>query len=179
MNFTQVALKYRKPCDKILGECRWYNKGFDCCKKFLPMETEYGICYSFNSLHTTPSEIMKMNRSTGTGKLWIKAFEDVRLFFHAPEDVPFINTDPDQRADIMLGDFFNISIKVIEISNEDEIKNINVEKRGCKFPWENEGVLVHKHYSYSTCVVQCHAENHIRLCNCTHHLMPHYSKIKI
>nr|CAI5832738.1 unnamed protein product [Callosobruchus analis] len=121
---------------------------------------------------------MKMNRSTGTGKLWIKAFEDVRLFFHAPEDVPFINTDPDQRADIMLGDFFNISIKVIEISNEDEIKNINVEKRGCKFPWENEGVLVHKHYSYSTCVVQCHAENHIRLCNCTHHLMPHYNKIE-
>nr|CAH7715526.1 unnamed protein product [Callosobruchus chinensis] len=130
MNFTKIAIKYRHPCDKILGECRWYDKKFDCCEKFLPLETEYGICYSFSSLHTKPSEIMKMNRSTGPGKLWIKAFEDVR---------------------------------VIEISNEDEIKNLNVEKRGCKFPWENEGLLVHKHYSYSTCVVQCHAENHIRL----------------
>ncbi|KAJ8971225.1 hypothetical protein NQ317_008814 [Molorchus minor] len=99
-----------------------------------------------------------------------------RVYFHAPEDVPFINSDPDQRKDVMLGESFNISINVIEIENDDKVKHLPVQKRECKFPWETDGLLVHEYYSYSTCVVQCHAENHIRLCNCTHHLMPYYNK---
>ncbi|KAJ8943010.1 hypothetical protein NQ318_008328 [Aromia moschata] len=66
------------------------------------------------------------------------------------------------------------SALVIEIENDQNVKHLPVNKRACKFPWENDGLLVHEYYSYSSCVVQCHAENHIKLCNCTHHLMPFY-----
>lgn len=75
---------------------------FDCCDKFLPLETEYGVCFSINSLHTTwvtnsliyillvknygfsktpGSEInMKSNRKTGPGQLHIETVDDVRVY---------------------------------------------------------------------------------------------------
>ncbi|CAH1113598.1 unnamed protein product [Psylliodes chrysocephalus] len=182
MNFTQKVLRYRKECKKIIIGCKWNKVDFDCCENFLPLETEYGVCYSFNSMHTNKNIKstldLTMNSNSGPGEIWFKNKEDIRVYFHAPEDVPFINSDPDQRKDVMLGETFNITISVIEINNDENVKNVPVYKRGCKFPWENEGLLVHKHYSYSACVVQCHAENHIFLCNCTHHLMPFYNKIE-
>ncbi|XP_074034427.1 sodium channel protein Nach isoform X1 [Leptinotarsa decemlineata] len=182
MNFTEKVEKYRKKCNRVVSACKWNDIDFNCCDEILPLETEYGFCYSLNSLHTKKPNGQKMdltmNRKTGPGELWLRTNEDIRVFFHAPEDVPFINSDPDQRKDVMLGEVFNISVNVIEISNDENVYNIPVYKRGCKFPWENEELVVHDHYSYSTCVVQCHAENHIELCNCTHHLMPKYNRIK-
>ncbi|XP_072396345.1 sodium channel protein Nach-like [Diabrotica undecimpunctata] len=182
MNFTQKVLRYRKDCTRLISSCKWKDASFSCCDHFLPVETEYGICYSFNSMHTRKngrSDLdLTMNRKTGPGEIWLQTMEDVRVYFHALEDVPFINSDPDQRRDVMLGESVNITISVIEIDNDENVKNVPVYKRGCKFPWENEHINVHKYYSYSTCVVQCHAENHVKLCNCTHHLMPFYNKMK-
>ncbi|CAH0551589.1 unnamed protein product [Brassicogethes aeneus] len=67
----------------------------------------------------------------------------------------------------------SIGRDVIEIENDENVKFLSVENRGCRFPWEKPPeLIVHKYYSYSTCVVQCHADSHIKLCNCTHHLMP-------
>ncbi|CAG9857939.1 unnamed protein product [Phyllotreta striolata] len=180
MNFTEKVLRYRKECNKIITSCKWSQIEFDCCEYFLPLETEYGTCYTLNSMHTKRRNIpfldLTMNRKKGTGQIWFKSKEDIRVYFHAPEDVPFINSDPDQRRDVMLGETFNITISIIEINNDANVQNVPIYKRGCKFPWENDGLLVHQYYSYSTCIVQCHVDNHLKLCNCTHHLMPYYNK---
>nr|XP_015837686.1 PREDICTED: sodium channel protein Nach-like isoform X2 [Tribolium castaneum] len=185
LDFGDIVEKFRKKCSQLLSKCKWNETPFDCCEKFLPLETEYGICYSFNSLHTKkPSQHASdfyffSNRKTGPGALFIQTIEDVRLYFHAREDVPFINSDPDQRKDVMLGETYNISINIIEIENDENVKLLPVEKRKCRFPEEKPGdLIVHDYYSYSTCVVQCHADAHIDLCNCTHHLMPVLNKEK-
>ncbi|KAF2881565.1 hypothetical protein ILUMI_24600 [Ignelater luminosus] len=111
-----MYLQYRKACRSIMKNCRWNDMNFDCCDKFLPLETEYGVCFSINSLHTIKipgSEInMKSNRKTGPGQLYIETVDDVRMYFHAPEDVPFINSNSDQRKDIALGEIYNITINV-------------------------------------------------------------------
>ncbi|XP_030761597.1 sodium channel protein Nach-like [Sitophilus oryzae] len=181
INLAKVVNKLRKPCNKLLDTCQWNNFDFNCCEKFLPLETEYGVCFSLNSLHTTPSgkpdPIFMMNRENGPGKLVINTKEDIRVYYHAPEDVPFINSESNFRKDISVGDRYEVLIKVIEIENDENVKSLSIEKRECRFPWEvPDSLKVHKWYSYSTCMVQCHADNHIRLCNCTHHLMPVYNK---
>lgn len=51
-NFVFGENQLRKPCEKILSGCKWNEKVFNCCDQFLPLETEYGVCFSFNSLHT-------------------------------------------------------------------------------------------------------------------------------
>lgn len=76
------------------------------------------------------SERYQMNRKTGIGQLKLGVKEDIRVFvfflsgvhflilfsfqiyFHAPEDVPFINSDPEQRKEVLLGEALNISINV-------------------------------------------------------------------
>lgn len=117
------------------------------------------------------------NRLEGPGELFIITLDDTRLFFHGPEEVPFINADPDKRDDVLLGDKYVKRFRVVEIDNDKEVSSLSVEKRGCRFPMETPSDLkVHKLYSYSACVVQCHADAHMRLCNCTHHLMPNTPK---
>lgn len=55
INFILVQVQfsqYRKPCASVLGTCKWNGEPFNCCDKFLPVKTEYGTCFSINSLHT-------------------------------------------------------------------------------------------------------------------------------
>ncbi|XP_019754664.2 sodium channel protein Nach [Dendroctonus ponderosae] len=181
VNISQIIQKLRKPCSKILSSCKWNEKEFNCCDQFLPLETEYGVCFSFNSLHTkNPNEELlnlQMNRETGTGKLSIETIEDVRVYIHGPEEVPFINAESNYMKDILLGEHYEILFNVVEIDNDARIIELPLWKRKCRFPWELPNNLrVHRLYSYSTCLVQCHADNHFRICNCTHHLMPYYNK---
>lgn len=68
--------------------------------------------------------------------------------------------------------YCSLYFQIIEIENDENVKMLPIESRGCKFPWENEDIVVHQMYSYSSCIVQCRVDNHYRLCNCTHHLMP-------
>ncbi|KAF5301224.1 hypothetical protein FQA39_LY10810 [Lamprigera yunnana] len=115
LNLRDVIKRYRRSCDSLIKTCKWNGVPFDCCEKFLPLNTEYGLCFSINSLHTNSISGFNMdsNRETGPGELYIEAIEDIRIYFHAPEDVPFINTNSDQRKDIVVGDVYNISINVI------------------------------------------------------------------
>ncbi|KAF7280154.1 hypothetical protein GWI33_006330 [Rhynchophorus ferrugineus] len=180
VNISNVVSKLRKPCHKVLDVCSWNGNNFDCCEKFLPLDTEYGQCFSLNSMHTSQSGIINseflMNRVTGPGELTIKSKQDIRVYYHAPEDVPFINSDSNFRKDVLKGEYYEILLNVIEIENSKQVHSLSVENRECRFPEELPvNFKVHKLYSYSTCMVQCHAENHIRLCNCTHHLMPVYN----
>ncbi|XP_065167397.1 sodium channel protein Nach-like [Atheta coriaria] len=178
MNYKSLVRQYRKKCTSLIGKCKWNDVEFDCCDHFLPLNTEYGWCFAINSIHTIRQKGMKQqqmfsNRFTGPGQLVIENIDDIRLYIHAPEDVPFINSDTDLRKEVVLGERYQLDFKVIEIANDENVRSVNVEKRGCRFPDEIYPELkVHKFYSYSTCIVQCHADAHINLCNCTHHLMP-------
>lgn len=71
----------------------------------------------------------------------------------------------------------NFIFQVIEIDNDEEVRQLPVHKRGCRFPDEpTPNLKAHSLYSYSTCIVQCHADAQMRFCNCTHHLMPNMRK---
>lgn len=52
MNFTDIIAMIRSSCTDIFNICRWNSESFDCCSYFLPMQTEFGICYALNSIHT-------------------------------------------------------------------------------------------------------------------------------
>ncbi|CAG9764960.1 unnamed protein product [Ceutorhynchus assimilis] len=88
-----------------------------------------------------------------------------------------MNSDADQKKVVAVGDVDEVVFNVMEIENDQTIVNVPIKKRECRFPKEVPHYLkVHKLYSYSTCMVQCHAKYHLKMCNCTHHFMPYYSK---
>lgn len=51
MNLRNLAFEFALSCADIFKPrtCSFRSKSFDCCKYFLPLYTELGFCYSFNS----------------------------------------------------------------------------------------------------------------------------------
>lgn len=64
------------------------------------------------------------------------------------------------------------------MANEKEVESIDIQRRKCRFPAENY-LKTSKVYSYPACLLECQREIHLKICNCTHHLMPFVSKFLI
>lgn len=56
---------------------------------------------------------------------------------------------------------------------------IPISQRRCRFSWENDRDAVYDLYSFSTCQTNCYNKAQVKLCNCTHHLMPRNSRLDI
>lgn len=56
------------------------------------------------------------------------------------------------------------------------MRDVAIENRKCRYSDENT-LEVYKRYSYSACIVQCRKDAMLRICNCTHHLMPNTGKL--
>lgn len=50
LNITEIYEYMMHDCKSFLLECRWRKKIRDCCEIFSRQITEYGLCWSFNSL---------------------------------------------------------------------------------------------------------------------------------
>lgn len=100
------------------------------------------------------------------------------MHVHAPHDVPY-TADGDIKETILYGSVKTIIVALIEMSNEPAVANIHRQRRRCRFPWEGRADddgdadgRFYRYYSPSTCSVECASRAQMRLCNCTHHLMP-------
>lgn len=174
-NLTYIVEKFRAKCEEIFVECSWNNVIFDCCSNFLPLETEFGLCYSFNSKYTKSDHLhlKTSNQKQGVGILEINAAQDYEAFIHPPEDVPFINGELDMKSTILVEGAYSITFSTIEVTSDNDVEQVSPAVRNCRFPFEKpEELKAYSMYSYSSCIVQCHIDAQIRLCNCTHHLMP-------
>jgi acid-sensing ion channel, other len=81
-NYSYYAGLVRSACIETVGECTWNGKPFDCCKHFLPIDTEIGKCYALNSAQTVKPRNyshleMNSNRLTGPGVLRLKVLTEV------------------------------------------------------------------------------------------------------
>lgn len=178
-NFTKLAINFRSACKDLFDDCKWNGEAFNCCASFLPLETEFGVCYSFNSLHTKKLSVsmqnMMFNTKSGLSSLEIRTREDHQVFIHPPEEVPFINIEADMKTTVLTGNEASLTITILEVINDPEVKQIPIDLRVCRFPNEKpENYHAYSTYSYSGCIVQCHIDAQLSRCNCTHHLMPSY-----
>lgn len=177
-NFSDILGKFRANCQNFLKNCSWNEKPFECCEGFRPLATETGTCYSINSALTQPmfGKELFSNRENGPGRLKMMVTEDIQIFIHHPNDIPFVYGERDLRDTILWGSTKDIIIKVTEIINDETVLTIPVNQRRCRFSWENEPNSVYNLYSFSTCQTNCYNLAQISFCNCTHHLMPRDNK---
>ena len=55
-NLRQLAFKVGIKCDELLEICKYKDDEITCCDYFLPLYSEHGLCYSFNTRYfSTPS----------------------------------------------------------------------------------------------------------------------------
>ncbi|XP_058448784.1 sodium channel protein Nach-like isoform X2 [Malaya genurostris] len=174
--FAPIVEKYRLDCSKLISDCFWLNEPFDCCQFFLPLQTEFGECFSINSQNSRTVRMTRLvnNRQTGPGVLRFKVKEDLQIFLHDEHAVPYAYTDQTLRETVLWGTNKEIVFKVIEMENTDNVLHIPISRRDCRFPWEilDESTQLYNSYSYSSCAVECFVTAQMKFCNCSHHLMP-------
>jgi acid-sensing ion channel, other len=180
-NITEILQKFRASCENLIKQCSWNDEIFDCCEGFRPLATETGTCYTINSALTTPKfgKELFCNQENGPGKLKMMVTEDVQIFIHNPNDVPYANVERDLKDTILWGSTKEIIVKVTEIINDETVVTIPIAQRHCRFSWEREESNIYDIYSFSTCQTSCYNEAQVKFCNCTHHLMPRNPRLNI
>ncbi|KAG7309743.1 hypothetical protein JYU34_004242 [Plutella xylostella] len=134
----------RMTCDEIFEpECWWGEEAFPCCDRFLPVETEYGTCFSFNSrLARGALDVIKLNRHTGLKTLQFSATQAI-LAESTVSDISVQAIPPELRGCFM----------------------------SWEVPPAAEYWPFHR-YKYDACIWYCRAMAQVQLCNCTHHFEP-------
>lgn len=60
-NLRQLAFKVGIKCDELFEICKYKDEEITCCEYFMPLYSEQGLCYSFNSrYYSTPDNEYKM-----------------------------------------------------------------------------------------------------------------------
>ncbi|XP_050532301.1 sodium channel protein Nach-like isoform X1 [Daktulosphaira vitifoliae] len=175
-NFRELALSMRSTCEEVFLNCTWSGvRNFNCCKHFIPTETELGICYTLTMANESPDSDdyinMYSNRLTGPSDIYIKLSAASQVYIHSSVDVPYYNTIATDILHAVPGIYKQYKITIKDIANEDEVQFVGVHQRKCRFPWENY-LSVSNTYSYSSCIVHCRRQKQMEMCNCTSHLMP-------
>ncbi|GFG35922.1 hypothetical protein Cfor_05274, partial [Coptotermes formosanus] len=180
IEIASAARKIRSSCEETFERCQWNGEDFDCCKHFLHLETELGICYSINNVQTTnnsqPAAFidLRSNRCTGPGSLRLDLKTTANVFIQSRSDVP--NLNPKETDTIFvhskLKTEHEVYLVVRETDNAHGVTKVDAKKRNCNFPWEGNAGY-YSHYSYSACIVGCRRRAEMALCNCTRHLLPY------
>ncbi|KAI4454863.1 amiloride-sensitive sodium channel-related [Holotrichia oblita] len=175
-NFSIYSELVRGTCDEIMQNCKWNDESFDCCKYFVPLDTELGTCYAINSKQSrdgkAPRLEMISNKDTGPGTLYFELFGNANVFIIGEQEVPSLTTLQTDILQVSPHIHFYRSIAINEIDNQPEVKYVNVAQRNCRFMEESEDIDVYRYYSYSTCCVQCRKMAQLKTCGCVHHLTP-------
>ncbi|CRK86824.1 CLUMA_CG000653, isoform A [Clunio marinus] len=180
-NYSDILEKFRSNCTDLIKNCSWNGEAFECCEGFRPLATETGMCYTINSALTVPKYGRELfcNRENGPGTLKMMVSEDVQIYIHHQNDIPFAYSERDLKDTILWGSTKQLMIKVTEITNDETVPIVPIKQRRCKFSWENEPSSVYDLYSFSTCQTSCYNKAQIDFCNCTHHLMPRNPRLDI
>ncbi|XP_037944013.1 pickpocket protein 28 [Teleopsis dalmanni] len=176
-NFTELLNVFRSKCAKLIINCSYTNKVFNCCEEFRPIETEYGTCYAFNSNQARKiSQIYHANnRETGAGHLKFDTSADIQLHVHPPIEIPFLFSEGMIHETVLLGTVKEIVLNVMEVYNDATVYHLALDQRRCRFVNEltnwGQRLGIYKYYSFSTCVVECAVALQLEHCNCTSHFL--------
>ncbi|XP_017780794.1 PREDICTED: sodium channel protein Nach-like [Nicrophorus vespilloides] len=178
-NFSYYSNLLRKSCSEIFSYCSWNDKEFECCERFLPMYTFYGKCFAINSIASEPpTEKMLSFKFKDSPKLTVEikttllststlTAEDVI----SPRETLYGSIfegfnkmiDPDME--------FDVNIRFQNTINDDRVKTIPPDVRGCMFPEESQ-LMYSKVFSYPACVIDHIGTYQMKTCGCTQYLMP-------
>lgn len=137
-NFSDVLRVYRANCSSLISDCSWQGRPFECCQFFHLLETEFGKCYSINSQNSYPKTASKLinNRYSGPGVLRFRVKEDLQVHLHDENAVPFAYADRTLKETVLWGMNKEIIFKVTEMENNDNLHDVAINRRDCRFPWE-------------------------------------------
>ncbi|XP_037868462.2 sodium channel protein Nach [Bombyx mori] len=171
-NYTNYVRLVRSDCPKIITNCSYNSKPFDCCNFFQPIDTDIGTCFIINSIQTKKPKPYPMisNMQEKYGKLSFVITIPSMMYTLGEDEVPTVTTLQSSTLKIQLGANYSRQLTIRNIENDPLIVDTTPEQRACRFHHENKDGLYPK-YSYSACTVLCRKKGQLDTCGCNDHFM--------
>ncbi|XP_058803290.1 sodium channel protein Nach isoform X2 [Phymastichus coffea] len=186
--YVEIYKQAEPDCPETFAKCEWNNNPFDCCNEFVTLHTGFGYCQMLNSKHakSVKSTIdFSVDRMHKYAKLsldftdeYIKSNSDVQIFILNQVEIPSLLTSSNKilkNIDKIIGVDFNL----LEVVNEDGVKNTPYDKRECRFPEENNDVLIYELYSYDGCITDVEVRKMLKICGCISYSYPYKPGIQV
>ncbi|XP_039745535.1 uncharacterized protein LOC120623547 [Pararge aegeria] len=163
-----------RQCDNLISDCHFNSNKFSCCKYFYTVDSEYGQCYSFNSLQgpKTNNRQFFVNSSTGPGVLSFRLLYDAQISVHSSEELSTNDLDKKFRFDVntYVDKVVDYLFSIIEVDNELVLENEHVSTRRCRYNYEIPDLPFHTYqvYSYGACRLAQSTNKSFNYCGCVH-----------
>ncbi|BES96239.1 Amiloride-sensitive sodium channel [Nesidiocoris tenuis] len=180
-NFSELARKVRMNCEEIFEICWWIGTDmpFECCKHFVPTETELGTCFTLSDRNEKKLQdrgepdwldtTIYVDKPLPTIILGLNA--TAKVYLHSEYETPFLDSHLSNIFRPNPSHENHIQITIADTENSPEVRELSIYQRKCRFPDEND-LQSADFYSYSACVVDCRRRAQMELCNCTSHFTP-------
>ncbi|XP_043470744.1 pickpocket protein 19-like [Leptopilina heterotoma] len=179
INATELMFNIVPDCKDLLKNCWWRNVPQNCCEIFQIQKTEYGICYSFNSLVSENPTESKVRKVTAYGsRSGLMATIELGDIMFPPNKYRYrtrrdsesgilisINDPlvwPKVVNKIMVGSIANVNVKCTSGYASEDVLNLSPSKMPCRL----KDLRTNIRYSQETCISECRREHAIKYCAC-------------
>ncbi|KAL0895500.1 hypothetical protein ABMA27_011610 [Loxostege sticticalis] len=173
--WREIMENVRQKCTDMIADCRFNGQEFPCCKKFRLVDSEYGYCFSFNTLQNESSRdepLYTVNRTTGPGLLTFRLLYDAYISVHSPEELSTNNLDIKFRFDVKTRAENRVEFlfSMVEMQNDPVVLTEDIGVRECRVLEEVPEGILHTYpvYSYGACRLAQETEHTFEHCGCIH-----------
>nr|XP_026484899.1 uncharacterized protein LOC113392614 [Vanessa tameamea] len=158
----------------MIVDCNFNGKEFSCCENFHMVDSEYGSCFSFNTLQNKYIEDSQVvvNRSTGPGVLTFHILSDAQVTIHSSEELSTNVLDKKFKLDVKTNreNFIDLVFSIIEVDNENVLQYEDIAIRKCRYNYEipKEALHTYQLYSYGACRLAKSTAKAYEHCGCVH-----------
>ncbi|CAG9785122.1 unnamed protein product [Diatraea saccharalis] len=170
-------------CEELFYDCEWKGDSEECCDLLVPVFTEMGFCYAFNSRHaekTWPWQTQSLPEQFieafihETDAKWSFLFNSYRndttidIYIHSTEEVAGLEQSPQHSWDRRVE---KVSFSVKHTYTTEDARQLSIRQRRCIFANEQK-LETSTIYTYSTCMRQCRMRRSRAYCKCVPHFYP-------
>ncbi|XP_063821327.1 sodium channel protein Nach-like [Ostrinia nubilalis] len=178
-----AVFKIVRRCDSLFYDCEWKGDSEECCDLLVPVFTEMGFCYAFNSRHaekTWPWQTQPQPDQFAeafiheTDAKWSFLFNSYRndttidVYIHSTEEAAGLEQSAQHSWDRRVE---KVSFSVKHTYTTEDARQLSIRQRRCIFADEQK-LETSNIYTYSTCMRQCRMQRSRAFCKCVPHFYP-------
>ncbi|CAH2992146.1 unnamed protein product [Chilo suppressalis] len=183
INPKDAVLKIVRRCDELFYDCEFKGDSEECCDLLVPVFTEMGFCYSFNSRHaekTWPWQTQALPDQFveafihETDAKWSFLFNSYRndttidIYIHSTEEVAGLEQSAQLSWDRRVE---KVSFSVKHTYTTEDARQLSIRQRRCVFADEQK-LDTSPIYTYTNCMRQCRMRRSRAYCKCVPHFYP-------
>ncbi|XP_037874750.1 sodium channel protein Nach [Bombyx mori] len=179
----EAVFKVVRHCETLFYDCVWKGDSEECCDLLIPVFTEMGFCYAFNSRHAEkiwPWQSQAQQEQFieafihETDAKWSFMFNSDRknttfdIYIHSTEEMAGLEQSAQHSWDYRVE---KVSFSVKHTYTTDDARQLSIRQRRCVFADELH-LDTSNIYTYSACMRQCRMRRSRSFCKCVPHFYP-------